>query len=96
MYVCYGVVSSFVSNLTQFLLLSLQRKKLSSQDNDTKLNKDVDDKLKALKKRNADLTNLTKTLDERCKALKQENSKLVSNSYIVTVTCNVHVLFTIA
>jgi hypothetical protein len=50
------------------------RKRLSLSVDVT--NKDSDEKLKSLRKRNADLVSLTKTLDERCKSLKEENTRL--------------------
>ena len=40
----------------------------------------MDEKLKKLRKRNADLVALAKQLDERCKSLKQENEQLVRMS----------------
>ena len=59
------------------------RKKLSrngSDGGDIHTNKEVEEKMKKLRKRNADLVSLAKQLDERCKALKLENEQLVSPS----------------
>ena len=47
-------------------------------DPDAKSRKEAEDKMKRLRKRNADLVALAKTLDERCKSLKLDNEKLVS------------------
>ena len=56
------------------------RKKLSKDGDggDIHTNKEVDEKMKKLRKRNAELVSLAKQLDERCKALKLENEQLVS------------------
>ncbi|XP_019848716.1 PREDICTED: peripheral-type benzodiazepine receptor-associated protein 1-like isoform X2 [Amphimedon queenslandica] len=51
------------------------RKRLS-QEAEGKGLKETDDKMKRLRKRNADLVTLTKTLEERCKVLKMENTKM--------------------
>lgn len=56
------------------------RKKLSKDGgdgSDIHTNKEVDEKMKKLRKRNAELVSLAKQLDERCKALKIENEQLV-------------------
>ena len=47
-------------------------------DGDSKSLKEADEKMKRLRKRNADLVGLAKTLEERCKSLKLDNDKLVS------------------
>ena len=57
------------------------RKKLSrdgGDGGDIHTNKEVEEKMKKLRKRNAELVSLAKQLDERCKALKLENEQLVS------------------
>jgi len=56
------------------------RKKLSKDGgdgSDINTNKEVEEKMKKLRKRNAELVSLAKQLDERCKALKAENEQLV-------------------
>lgn len=64
---------------------SVQRKKVvqgggggASGDGDSKSLREADEKMKRLRKRNADLVGMAKTLEERCKSLKQDNDKLVS------------------
>lgn len=56
------------------------RKKLSKDGgdgSDINTNKEVEEKMKKLRKRNTELVSLAKQLDERCKALKAENEQLV-------------------
>ncbi|XP_065891184.1 putative protein tag-278 isoform X3 [Dysidea avara] len=59
------------------------RKKLSKDGgdgSDINTNKEVEEKMKKLRKRNAELVSLAKQLDERCKALKAENEQLQSTN----------------
>lgn len=75
------------------------RKKLSKDGgdgSDIHTNKEVDEKMKKLRKRNTELVSLAKQLDERCKALKAENEQLVSlyiyvsnrNKYCINICSN--------
>ena len=57
----------------------VQRKKVGHEgDGEGKVNKQTEEKLKKLRKRNAELVALAKQLDEKNKSLKNENEQLVS------------------
>ena len=57
----------------------VQRKKVAHEgDGEGKVNKQTEEKLKKLRKRNAELVALAKQLDEKNKSLKNENEQLVS------------------
>jgi len=67
------------------------RKKLSkdgSDGSDIHTNKEVDEKMKKLRKRNTELVSLAKQLDERCKALKMENEQLVCGHQFIFACTN--------
>ena len=66
----------------------IQRKKRAHEDDgEGKGSKQMEEKLKKIRKRNADLVALAKQLDEKCKSLRIENEQLVScmisGSYIL-------------
>jgi len=66
----------------------IQRKKRAHEsDSEGKGSKQMEEKLKKIRKRNADLVALAKQLDEKCKSLRIENEQLVScvmsSSYIL-------------
>lgn len=66
----------------------IQRKKRAHEgDGEGKGSKQMEEKLKKVRKRNADLVALAKQLDEKCKSLRIENEQLVSamisGSYIL-------------
>ena len=52
---------------------------MSQESESASGNKQTDEKMKRLRKRNADLVSLAKQLDEKCKALMMENEKMVSS-----------------
>ena len=54
-------------------------------EGDSRSVKEAEEKMKRLRKRNADLVGLVKTVEERCKSLKLDNDKLVSDYQISTL-----------
>ena len=60
------------------IFTSVQRKRLLHDDGEKKTGSKVsDEKVKIMRKKNAELMALTKELDDRIKTLKSENDQLV-------------------